>query len=157
MDDIAVLKKAQFLLHYQEARTRAIILINYAAGFSAASIQPFNPLKSLGLRFIPSAVKKLYNKRAVTPPPTIIDLDVIIIPYNRALLLQAVNIVSRRVTIDRTVRTLFTKTRKAINSYSINIAAAQRKILALIKQLDTFKKKQKKKHAVNSNLLFISL
>ena len=55
------------------------------------------------------------------------------------------------------MRTLFTKTGKAIDSYSVDIAAAQRKILGLTKQLDTFKKKQKKKQAVNSNLLFVGL
>jgi len=157
MDEMAAMRKAQFLLHYREARTRAITLTNCESGFKAAGIWPFNPLKGLQSRFIPYAVKKSYNKRPSTPPPTIIDPDVVITPYNRTLFSQVITTVSRSITVDRTVRTLFAKTGKAIDSHSVDIAAAQRKILGLTKQLDTFKKKQKKKQAVNSNLLFVGL
>ena len=157
MDDMAAMKKAQFLLHYKQARTRAITLTNCAAGFSAGGIWPFNPSKGLNSRFIPVAVKKTYNTRAVTPPPAVVDADVVVTPYNRTLLRQAIRTVERGIKVDRATRTLFAKTQKAIDSHSVELAVAQRKVLTLITQLDTFKKKQKKKRAVNSNLLFVGL
>ena len=157
IDDMAAMKKAQFLLQYQDARTRAITLTNCAAGFSAAGIWPFNPSKGLQSRFVPCTVKTSYIKRPVTPPPATVNSDVVVTPYNRTLLSQAIDTVSRNVTVNRTVRTLFTKTRKVIDSHSVENAVAQRKITTLTKQLDIFKKKQKRRRAVNSNLLFVGL
>lgn len=157
VDDMAAMNKAQLLLHYQEARARSIILTYCAAGYSAAGIWPFDPSKCMELRFIPSAIQESYIRRTSTPPPATIDSDVVFTPCNRALSSPAVTTVSHSITVDRTVRTLFAKTRKVIDSHSNEIPAVGRKIPALTKQVDTFKKKQKRERAVDSNLLLVGL
>jgi len=157
MDDLEPVKKQQFLLNYQEARTRAMKLTNCQAGFAAAGIVPFNPSKGLLSRFIVRSNTKRDIPRPSTPPTPLVVKSTIVTPYNRQLLSQVFTTVARSIPVDRTVRTLFTKSAKALDSHSFNNAAAQREISSLKSKLNAYKKKHKRKQPVNPNSAFITL
>lgn len=140
-----------------QVRTRAMTLTNCQAGFAAARIWPCNPSKGLLWRCVPQSATVRDMQRPITPPAPAVIQNTVVTLYNRKLFEQAVTTVIRDTTVDRTVRTLFDKTAKALESHSFNNAAAQREIRSLKIKLDAYKKKHKRKQPVNPNLTFTTL
>ena len=154
---MAPVKKQQFLLNYQNARTQAMKLTNCQAGFAAAGIWPFDPSKGLLSRYIPQSTISIDIPRPITPPMPLAPQITVVTPYNRQLLAQAIQTVTSDATVDRTVRFFFHKVRKAIDTHSVELASSQRKITRLTSKLEASAKKHKRKQPVNPNSTFITL
>lgn len=157
MDDFEVVRKQQFLNNYRIARNCTMKLTNCMAGFKAAGIWPFNPSKGLLSSFVPKEPENSSQPRPTTPPNATIDPNVVITPYNRQQLSQAFKTVSRNITVDRTVRSLFTKTGKVLDGHAFDNAAAQYEINLLKRKLNVYRNKHKRQRPVNPNLTFVGL
>ena len=71
IDDYEPVKKARFLELFRQARNKAITTHNCAAGFRAAGIELYDPLKGLNSRFILASP----IPRPTTPPIVLTTID----------------------------------------------------------------------------------
>jgi hypothetical protein len=158
MDDDSPLKKQRFIEQWKIAREGAITPTNCASGFRAAGIEPWDPDKALNSRFVIDVI----NKRPQTPPQTTSTLtpdiwDSTMTPRTGRHLLQALSELSKDSRLDRTVRTLLTKSSKRLDKLIFDQAASYREIKVLRRKLNDLRGKRKRKQPTNPNKSFIDV
>ncbi|KAK5074421.1 hypothetical protein LTR70_010234 [Exophiala xenobiotica] len=119
---------------------------NCAAGFEAAGIEPYNPSKTLSSRFIVNHDEQ----RPTTPVAAGSNQiagpwDLIMTPATGPHITTALNYLSTSTELNRTIRTIFAKTGKALERSQFELADAQRELRLL------------RRKAVNPNKSFIAL
>lgn len=136
----------------------AISKRNCATGFEAAGIEPYNPSKALASRFIVTQDEQ----RPTTPTTPGYNQteelwDLTMTPTSHQHISTALQYLSGSTELDRTVRTVFAKTGKALERSQFDLATAQREIKLMRRKIGDISKKHKRKQSVNPNKLFVGL
>ena len=120
-EDSAPVKKIRFIQYYHKARTEGLVRHIIQAGWKAAGLYPWDPRKVIRS----SQVVQNRSVQASTLPRTpthkrkaSIDIT-ITTPHNRCQFNASLSIISQRESMSRTVRTLLSKTGKALDHFHV--------------------------------------
>ena len=123
VDDAAPIKKIRFILYYALGRERGLCKDHISAGWRAAGIHPWCPQKVLNNHMVRRGVRESKSQAPISEITPIIPPNITIrTPNNSRDIQQQIQTLQGHETFSRTVRTLFTKTSKLVQTLEYHSA-----------------------------------
>lgn len=118
---------------------------------------PWNPRKALSSPFIIYRSTDDDVQRPTSSKQVVSDPEVHPTPKSRHDLYHAVSTLQQAGPVDRTVRTLFSKTGRALDRMQFQLADTERQLASYKRQVDEYRAKSKRKEAVDMNKVFVNI
>jgi hypothetical protein len=158
IDDAAPIKKIRFIQYYDKARRRGLGLEHILASWRASGIHPWNPQKVLNSHQVRHG-GTIFQEQTTTQkstPDRSRNLDVTT-PNNSQEFYQQFQALQTIESSSRTVRRLFTKVNKMIQTLEFQSVQQKRQLQQEKTIIDEYLVKRRKKTAIDSNDTFINV
>jgi DDE superfamily endonuclease/Tc5 transposase DNA-binding domain len=154
IDDAAPIKKIRFIQYYEKARTRGLASIQILAGWRASGIHPWHPQKVLNSHLVRHGTRQPQEQ---IPTPTCPLNSNITTPKNSQEFNQQFRALQNDDSSSRTVRRLFQKTGKMIQTLEFQSVQQKRQLEQNKTLIDEYLVKRRKKTAIDSNDTFTNI